>query len=107
MLEIQADWYPKLFNRCNEKKIKFLSTGFDLDSIDFLNNLGQDCFKIPSGKLHMTLLRKVAQKKPIILSTGMATLEDKIGCRSFTGGIDKSYLTILHCSTAYLPHLKK
>ena len=105
MLEIPADWYPKLLNRCKEKKIKFLSTGFDLESIDFLNSLGQDCFKIPSGEItHKALLRKVAQiKKPIILSTGMATLEEiKLAVEVLLQeGIDKSYLTILHCSTAY------
>ena len=105
MLEIPADWYPKLLNRCKEKKIKFLSTGFDLDSIDFLNNLGQDCFKIPSGEItHKALLRKVAQKKkPIIVSTGMATLEEiKLAFDVLTQeGVDKSLITILHCSTAY------
>ena len=105
MLEIPADWYPKLLNRCKEKKIKFLSTGFDLDSIDFLNNLGQDCFKIPSGEItHKALLRKVAQKKkPIIVSTGMCTLEEiKLAVDVLIQeGVDKSLITILHCSTAY------
>ena len=76
-----------------------------MDSIDFLNNLGQDCFKIPSGEItHKALLRKVAQKKkPIIVSTGMCTLEEiKLAVDVLIQeGVDKSLITILHCSTAY------
>ena len=49
-LEIPADWYPKLIQRCKEKEIGFLSTGFDIESIDFLDQLGQKYFKVPSGR---------------------------------------------------------
>ena len=46
-LEIPLDWYPKLLQRCDEKGIDFLSTGFDIQSIDFLDQLGQKFFKVP------------------------------------------------------------
>ena len=104
-LEIPVDWYPNLLKRCKEKKIGFLSTGFDLESIDFLDNLGQEYFKIPSGEItHKALLERIAQKsKPIILSTGMATLEEiKMAVDILLqNGIDKKFITVLHCTTAY------
>ena len=104
-LEIPVDWYPKLIQRCKEKEIGFLSTGFDLESIDFLDQQGQKCFKIPSGEItHKALLRRIAQKKkPVIISTGMATMQEiHAAVKVFLEeGLTKSDITILHCTTAY------
>lgn len=104
-LEIPVDWYPKLIQHCKEKEIGFLSTGFDLESIDFLDQLGQKCFKIPSGEItHKPLLRRIAQKKkPVIISTGMATMQEiHAAVKVFLEeGLTKSDITILHCTTAY------
>ena len=104
-LEIPADWYPKLLQRCKEKEIGFLSTGFDLESIDFLDQLGQKYFKVPSGEItHKSLLRRIAQKKKsVIISTGMATMQEiheavKVFLEE---GLTKNNITILHCTTAY------
>ena len=104
-LEIPADWYPRLLQRCKEKEIGFLSTGFDVESIDFLDHLGQKCFKVPSGEItHKSLLRRIAQKKkPVIISTGMATMQEihdavKVFLEE---GLTKREITILHCTTAY------
>ena len=104
-LEIPIDWYPKLLSRCKEKNINFLSTGFDIESIDLLDNMGQKLFKIPSGEItHKTLLRKIAQKnKPVIISTGMASMDEiKEALDIFLKeGMSKEKITILHCTTAY------
>lgn len=104
-LEIPSDWYPRLLQRCKEKEIGFLSTGFDLESIDFLDQLGQKCFKVPSGEItHKSLLRRIAQKKkPVIISTGMASMQEiHAAVKVFLEeGLTKSDITILHCTTAY------
>ena len=104
-LEIPADWYPKLLQRCKEKEIDFLSTGFDLESIDFLDQLGQKYFKVPSGEItHKSLLRRIAQKKkPVIISTGMATMQEIHEAVNvfLEEGLAKNNVTILHCTTAY------
>lgn len=104
-LEIPADWYPKLIQRCKEKEIGFLSTGFDVESIDFLDQLGQKCYKVPSGEItHKSLLRRIAQKKkPVIISTGMATMEEiHAALKVFLDeGLTQNNITILHCTTAY------
>ena len=104
-LEIPPDWYPKLLQRCKEKEIDFLSTGFDLESIDFLDQLGQKCFKVPSGEItHKSLLRRIAQKKkPVIISTGMATMQEiHAAVKVFLeAGLTKNNITVLHCTTAY------
>ena len=84
-LEMGDDWYSQLIERCAEKNIKFLSTGFDLDSIDFLKDK-IDFYKIPSGEItNLPYLEKVAQLQlSIVLSTGMADLNEvKEYCAKF------------------------
>jgi N,N'-diacetyllegionaminate synthase len=104
-LEIPSDWYPKLLHRCKEKGIGFLSTGFDVESIDFLDQLGQKYFKVPSGEItHKSLLRRIAQKnKPVIISTGMATIQEIQAAVAvfLEQGLTKNDITVLHCTTAY------
>lgn len=104
-LEMPEEWHLKLIQYAQEQGIQFLSTGFDLESIDFLDQLGSPLFKIPSGEItNKPYLRHIAQKgKPVILSTGMANMEEiKAALDVLTkNGIAKENITILHCNTEY------
>jgi N-acetylneuraminate synthase len=104
-LEIPESWYPELLALCKSENIKFLSTGFDNESVDFLNDLPIELFKIPSGEItNKPYLQYIAQKnKPIILSTGMATIEEiKEAIKALLdAGQTKENLTVLHCNTEY------
>ncbi|MFZ3122399.1 MAG: N-acetylneuraminate synthase [Thermodesulfovibrionales bacterium] len=104
-LELNEDAHKELMGYCRDKGIIFLSTPFDLESIDLLNNLGIEIFKIPSGEItNLPYLRKIGRlKKKVILSTGMADLEE-IGnaINVLTGyGTRKDDITVLHCNTEY------
>ena len=104
-LEMPSEWHFELKDYAENLGIKFLSTGFDEEAIDFLNKLGVDLFKIPSGEItNKPYLIDVAEKgKPIILSTGMATLEEVIAAVDVlvAHGITKKMITVLHCNTEY------
>lgn len=104
-LEMGEDWYPVLIERCQNKGINFLSTGFDTESIDFLNKLEIPFYKIPSGEItNKPYLQYIARKgKDIILSTGMATLDEVKAAMDviIQEGIKKEGITILHCNTEY------
>ncbi|MDX2346787.1 MAG: N-acetylneuraminate synthase [Legionella sp.] len=99
-LELSEEMHLKLISHCKKNNIKFLSTGFDLDSLDFLNTLGMDFFKIPSGEItNMPYLRKVLSfGKNIVLSTGMCNLDE---IKSTLKVLEKSHITVLHCNTEY------
>jgi len=104
-LELDEDTHHSLIKYCNEKSVKFLSTAFDLDSLEFLYNLGIRLAKVPSGEItNYPYLKKVAQLFPeVILSTGMSTMDDinKAVGVLLKFGINKDNLTILHCNTEY------
>jgi len=109
-LELDEDTHHKLIDYCQQKKVNFLSTGFDLGSIDMLDKLGIDIFKIPSGEItNLPYLEKIASKqKPVILSTGMSTIgeiEDALNVL-YKNGIDKEDITVLHCNTEYPTPMK-
>ncbi len=102
-LELSPDMHRDLMTRCQDRGLLFLSSPFDEQSADLLDDLGVECFKIPSGEItNPSLLRHVARKgKPIILSTGMATLgevEQAILVIEHTGNRD---LALLHCVSNY------
>jgi N,N'-diacetyllegionaminate synthase len=104
-LELDEAAHEELFSYCRSKDIIFLSTPFDLDSIDLLNKLGLEIFKIPSGEItNLPYLRKMgALKKEIILSTGMAYLgeiEDALDVLIKAGTVREN-ITVLHCNTEY------
>ena len=104
-LEMPMEWHFVLKEFAIENGIKFLSTGFDEESIDFLDNLGIDFFKIPSGELtNKPYLKHIASKnKPIVISTGMANLNeinDAIAVLKMNG-IRDTDITVLHCNTEY------
>jgi len=104
-LEMADHWYPVLMERCEEKGIKFLSTGFDEDSIELLNSLNIPFFKIPSGEItNKPYLKQIASKgKNIILSTGMAYLSEiESAINILEGeGILRDNIVVLHCNTEY------
>lgn len=104
-LEMPDDWHFELINYANSKDIKFLSTGFDIESIDFLDKLGINIFKIPSGELtNKPYLEHIAKKgKEIIISTGMANMDEIKEAIDvlITYGTSKKNITVLHCNTEY------
>lgn len=104
-LELTHGMHEDLMNYAAQKNIKFLSTGFDIESINMLMNLGSDFIKIPSGEAtNIFLLRHVGSLgKPILLSTGMCTLgdiESAIGVLTDAGAA-RDQICVLHCSSAY------
>lgn len=104
-LELDLQAHHFLMDYCKTKNIKFLSTAFDLESIDLLANLNLDLFKIPSGEItNLPYLEKIASHgKETVLSTGMAKMSEieaalKLLLKS---GLSKKQITILHCNTEY------
>lgn len=104
-LEMPENWHYDLIKYAETLEVKFLSTGFDEESIDFLDSINIDLFKIPSGEItNKPFLEHVAKKnKPIIISTGMATLEEVRAAIEVlqVNGTQKKSITILHCNTEY------
>ena len=104
-LELSEDDHKILINYCNEKKILFLSSAFDIESINLLDGLGLEIFKIPSGEItNLPYLRHIGLlNKKIILSTGMANMEEiKEAMKVLTdSGTSKNNITILHANTMY------
>lgn len=111
-LELSHDGHGQLFDRCTERGIEFMSTPFDTDALDFLVNLGMNRLKVPSGELvNHPFLRKIAAKnRAIILSTGMATMDEiheaieVIAIARAAQGLVMplaEMLTILHCTSNY------
>lgn len=104
-LEMPEKWHYDLIQYANEQGIKFLSTGFDEGSIDFLDSLNIELFKIPSGEItNKPYLEHIAKKgKPIIISTGMSSLQeinDAINVLLWNN-IKREQITVLHCNTEY------
>jgi N,N'-diacetyllegionaminate synthase len=104
-LELDEDKHKAIMEHCKQKQIMFLSSAFDNESVDMLNNFGMAIFKIPSGEItNLPYLTHVGGlKKPIILSSGMSDLVDiknaldvLIEC-----GVSKDQLTVLHATTEY------
>ena len=104
-LELDKDAHEELMNYCGQKGIKFLSTAFDHDSIELLAELDIPLFKIPSGEItNLPYLRHIGRMgKPIIMSTGMSTLNEVRDALNILieSGAEKENITILHCNTEY------
>jgi N,N'-diacetyllegionaminate synthase len=102
-LEISEDQHYELVAYCKTRNVKFLSTAFDLESLDFLKKLGIDLFKIPSGELtNLPYLEKILTlSDSIILSTGMSTLSEIEETVSVLRVNPKVQISILHCNTEY------
>lgn len=104
-LELTYEDHVKLIEYANSQGIKFLSTAFDLESVQLLADFHLGLWKIPSGEItNYPYLRLIAQQhEPVILSTGMSTMEEiESAVRVLLdNGLPLDYLTILHCNTEY------
>ena len=104
-LELSHNDHLAISERCQDRGIGFLSTGFDIESVDMLVGLGIDRIKIPSGEItNLPYLRHIGGLgRPIILSTGMANLEEVRSALDvlLSAGTPKEDVTVLHCTTEY------
>lgn len=104
-LELSHEEQRSLFAFARSNGIKILSSAFDLESIDFLEELSQDIYKIPSGEIvNYPYLKKIAElKKPVILSTGLSDIgeiEDALRVMQ-DSGLSSDMITVLHCNSEY------
>ena len=104
-LELSHEDHEQLIAYCEKRNIKFFSTAFDLESLQYLKTIGLQLVKIPSGEItNLPYLRKAAQLfDQVILSTGMCTMDEiSSAVEVFTKeGININDIIILHCNTEY------
>lgn len=104
-LELSPEEHQILIDYCNELGIKFFSTAFDFDSMDYLHSLNLGLWKIPSGEVtnYPFIKRIAAFNEPTILSTGMCDMEDVRAAVDalYRNGLSKENLILLHCNTEY------
>lgn len=102
-LELTKEQFIELRNYCNQKGIMFLSTPFDLESIDFLVSIGVKTWKVPSGEItNYPFLRAIGQRKEsVIMSSGMCTLEEVRAAVNVLKEFGATDITLLHCTTEY------
>ena len=102
-LMLPEELYPKLVSICREEGIEFLSTPFDIESVELLASLGVHLWKIPSGEIiSLPLLLHIARKhEPVILSTGMSTLREVQTAIRVLQENGAGEITVLQCNTGY------
>ena len=104
-LELDSEAHEALIAHCSSRNIGFFSTGFDIESLNYLVSLGAERFKIPSGEItNLPYLRCVGGfGKPVILSTGMASLGEIEAALQVLeiAGTPRTQVTVLHCNTEY------
>lgn len=102
-LELQLEDYHQIIELCKALDIQFLSTPYNFDDADFLNNLGVDAFKIASGQLvELAFLEYVARfQKPMIISSGMATLAEVYEGVQTIRQAGNDQIVLLQCTTNY------
>lgn len=107
-LELDINAHKELIDYCNKKNIMFLSSPFDLESIDLLNELGINIFKIPSGEItNILYLEKISKlNKKIILSTGMADMNEINDALNILKSNGNENIVVLHCNTEYPTPMK-
>ena len=109
-LELDRKTLEELLEYCITKDIHFLSTAFDHDSIDLLTELDIPLYKIPSGEItNLPYLQHIGgMGKPIIMSSGMATLDEVRHALNILteSGAEKEQITVLHCNTEYPTPMK-
>ena len=110
-LSLTNNNFQELFLYCKKKKIKFLSSPFDIESIKFLKKkIKMDFFKVPSGEItnypYLRFLGKLNKK--ILLSTGMSKFEEiNFAIRTLVkSGTKKNNITVLHCISDYPTNIK-
>lgn len=104
-IHFKLEVYPVLKEACERKGIMFFSSAFDMTSLGFLESLGQPCHKVPSGEItNLPYLRAIGSyRRPVILSTGMATMEEIEAALQVLeqAGTKRVDITVLHCNTEY------
>ena len=104
-LELSEAQHEELITYCMQKGVRFLSTAFDLESIEYLHSLHLGLWKIPSGEItNYPYLKKIAQYgEPVIMSTGMCSMDDVEQALNvlLKNGLTKEQITLLHCNTEY------
>ena len=104
-LELTPAMHRELLEHCKLRGIAFFSTAFDIESLDLLAGLGLDRFKIPSGEItNLPYLRHVGGLgKPLIMSTGMATMDEIAAALAVLEkvGAARDRITVLHCNSQY------
>lgn len=104
-LELTENDFRELQKYCEQKKIKFFTTGFDLESLAFLKTLHMGLWKVPSGEItNLPYLEFIGKcNEPVILSTGMSTMEEIEAAINVLvkSGVEKNKITVLHCNTDY------
>lgn len=104
-LELSVENHYELIEYCKERNIRFWSTAFDMESIEFLHSLNMGLWKIPSGEItNYPYIKKIASfHEQVILSTGMCELSDIEAALNvlIEEGVKKDDITILHCNTEY------
>lgn len=104
-LELSEEMHFELIDYCKIREIGFLSTGFDIQSVDFLNGLNQKMFKIPSGEItNLPYLRHIGKiGKPVLLSTGMSNLKEVEVALDVLerSGTPRNKITVLQCTSSY------
>ncbi|OON98153.1 MAG: N-acetylneuraminate synthase [Epulopiscium sp. Nele67-Bin005] len=102
-LELDLETHHALIDYCAKKKIMFLSSPFDLESVVLLDELGLQIFKIPSGEItNLPYLEQIAKtNKELILSTGMCNLGEIEQALNVLRKYNSNKITILHCNTEY------
>ena len=104
-LELSEQDHKELMTYCKQKGIKFFSTAFDMDSIEYLHSLNLGLWKIPSGEVtNYPFLKQIASyNEKTILSTGMCEMEDVRAAVEalYKNGLSKENLILLHCNTEY------
>lgn len=107
-LEFGFDEYKELMKVAKKNKVEFMSTAFDFDSVDFLEELGIQSYKVASGDLTtLPLLEYIAKKKkPMFVSTGAALMEEVREAYKLISSINKNFC-LLHCITTYPSEYKQ
>jgi N,N'-diacetyllegionaminate synthase len=104
-LELSVEMHLELIEHCEHRSIKFLSTGFDIRSVDSLVGLGLGLIKIPSGEItNLPFLRYIGSLGlPVVLSSGMSTMGEIGAALSILEqtGLHRDITTVLHCTTEY------
>lgn len=102
-LELTPEMHRELMDYCKEKGIMFLSTPFDIDSLHYLVECGIEIIKIPSGEItNYPYLREVGRTgKPVILSSGMSTMDEVSAAINVLEEYGSQDITVLHCNTEY------
>lgn len=102
-LVLTQENFRELAHYCGEKQIGFISTPFELESIDFLDSIAMDFWKLPSGEItNLPYLMKIGQtKKPVVMSTGMSTIKEVKDAVSILQKAGTTEITLLHCNTQY------